>query len=140
MWLLISFGLLAMVGVLMTLLSRTCSRASPRMRAILRAVSIAALVITLAGTFASIQFPGPLGLYPEWSLASLLRNSIIPASGATAFLIPLWFTLCISASGSQAFRCHPAMSISVGVGAAVCSAVGLALLIFIGCNHAGACF
>jgi hypothetical protein len=140
MYLIAFLSLLVVVGALMWLLSRACSRASPRVRYILRATSVFATVVTLLGAIASAQFPGPVSRYSEMSLAFYLRHSIIPVSGVTAFLIPLWFTLGVSSSGSQAFRFHPAMSISVGVAAAAFSIVGLALAIFVGCNHAGACF
>lgn len=139
MYLVAALSLLAVVGTLMWLLSRACSRASPHVRHILRAISVFAIVVSLLGVIASAQFPGPASRYSEMSLAFYLRHSIIPISAVTAFLVPLWFTLGVSSSGSQAFRFHPAMSISVGVVAAAFSLVGLALAIFVGCNHAGAC-
>lgn len=139
MWLVVSLGLLSAIGALMWLLSRACSRASPRVRVILRTTSALAIVVAVLGAFASAQFPGPWHRYPEMSLAFYLRNSLIPASGITAFLIPLWLTLGVSSSGSQAFRFHPAMPITVGAVAAVFSLVGFTLAVFVGCNHAGAC-
>lgn len=131
---------MATVGVLMALLSRICSQASSRTRAIFRTVSLIALVITLAGTFASTQFPGVLPDYPKMSLAFLLRNSLIPASAVTAVLIPLWLALGISSFGPPNLRFRPVMFITVGVVAGVFSVVGLALAVFIGCTHAGVCF
>jgi len=124
----------------MALLSRNCSEASSRMRAIFRNVSLFALLTTLAGAYASTQFPGFLPGYPKMSLASLLRNSLIPVSAVTATLIPLWLALGIGSLGSPNFRSSKTMFTIVAVTAGAFSLVGLALAVFIGCNHAGVCF
>jgi len=124
----------------MALLSRTCSEASSRKRAIFRNVSLFALVTTLAGAYASTQFPGILLGYPKMSLASLLRNSLIPVSAVTAALIPLWLALGIGSFGSPNFLPPKIMFTIVAVTTGAFSLVGLALAVFIGCTHAGVCF
>lgn len=140
-WMLLVLCLvLSTLGWSMLNLSRKCSKRSARARFMLRLISLSALVITFVGAHAASVYPGPGHRYADWSLANALRNSVIPVSAFSAFFMPVWFTLAISTTGSEDFRLHRALPWVLGFLAAIISLASSYLAVFIGCNHAGACF
>jgi uncharacterized membrane protein len=128
----------AVIGLVMALISRKILRASRKIRAIFLGISLLAFTIVATDIFLSQQYPGPFQKYQSGSFASFWRM-LIPYGAALAALLPLWVTAGMSSGLPENIRIRSATPIAIGILAALVFIPGLYAVLFIACNHAGAC-
>ncbi|MGY3265503.1 hypothetical protein ACVWZN_001576 [Lysobacter sp. HA35] len=129
--------MLALLGPVLALFLGTATRRlyAPSCRAVASSaagvLSIAALVVV-----ASTRFPGPAINYLQGSLGWLMRAWLISPGMRLLLALPSVLAFAGAAAPQHRFR----LAVAAGI-LAYASMVPLALvLLFVGCNYAGACF
>ncbi|GAB3361644.1 hypothetical protein [Lysobacter tyrosinilyticus] len=103
-------------------------------------ITVLALSAAIVATAASLSFlyPGPAKNYTPDSFAWIVRERVIYPGGMVAFALPLLLSAATSLLASRTKTARRAIFVAGLVGAASVPIV-LIVLLFTGCNYAGAC-
>jgi len=110
----------------------------PQSRVPLIIVLAVCVAIVAAAASLSFLYPGPAQHYAVDSFAWTIRERVIYPGGMVAFVLPLLLSAASSLLASRAQTTRRTVFIAGLVGA-VSVPIVLIVLLFTGCNYAGAC-